>query len=1135
MAITAEQRNDVISLLVGMFDAAPSAALLTGFVASIEGGASTGSIANDMDDTTEFQSLYPVWLTDAEFSTNFATNILDGNTNAAALQVGIDYVSGRLADGVSRGDVAYEAAAFLNDAATLADVDFGTAAQAFQNKVVVAEYFATTKLNAASDFASLQAVVAGVDSTSASVTNQMILIDAELDSLTQNLTANQDNLTGSAGNDGFTAWIFDNQNTAQSGDMIDGGAGTDTLLAEIGDSQNFAISLKTDSVEVAQFRVQSGFGEDADNDIQDGVGTDSVIGAVQIDAQDMNGTTAFWGVDQRADLVIEDIQAGSNDVTIGWRNSDSGNVDMEVYFDNITAPGATTSGSQLYLELMDLEGMENNSAPLEDNPYVGVSFTMDGVTFQVPDVTTGVVPVAGLTAGYSDLVDAINALLTAQGLTSVTASLGSSFTAIHSVSGLSYTGTQIVLTNSGSETLGTGGWVAAGALPGTSNLHTVQSTTAPTTSTVLTQTDVVFDYVGSGSKGGHFIAGEISQSAAGATGSGTPGIQQFDILVQRDSWLDMLASTNNGLEVVNVENDTGFTGELRIDQINDVQTFNAGSMTGDVTLTSNLNETSIAKYLDLTDEASNPDSDDEDFITTGGAGNDTLNVGVDEALAGHEDFELAVNGGNGDDTVTVQVTTTGAFDGTVGLAGLDATAGEWYTNQAAAQNVNVLNVMGGAGNDTLTVQGGGDYLIEGGSGDDDIYVDNTGAKQVWVLGAAVGEAATYTGAGAERAVDIASDAIISQVLYGTEVTVNFNGFESTVSVTSGTNYVGTQLTINNAIKDAIDTSPVLSAWLSYTDGPGNVLLINSLVDDVAGETAEPVITLLGTGSAAGGTYNAADVTALAASVKTDIIEGDATINSASADGVIAAAMNTAITAMQAHVSAANVEATTLVGAASTFDNNSVIHADAGSNNIVLASDVNGAANTIVFDTIFTKTSIIGFEGDSAALAGNEDILDFTAYLTGMTSATGSAASAVRIATNLTADAGTTANLNSITIISGAEAAFTTTDTFAGLTGAVFLSAINNGGTAYASITDADLDAQTGAGGVANYYSSTGEGVVLVENDLNVGEFKVFAVTWDDDSASNANDDFTTATLLGTLDLGTEDITAVAVTTLSSYA
>jgi len=1110
MAITATDRNTVISLLVGMFDAAPTAAIMESVMTSYVPG-NEAAFANDMAATTEFQSLYPVWLTDAEFATNFTTNILDGNTSATELADAITAVESLLTAGNTRGETANIAVDYLLNTAGTADPIYGTAVQALMNKVEVATYFATTQLDASADFASLQAVVADVTSDATTVTNQKTLIDANLDSLSQTLTTGQDNLTGSAGNDGFTAWIFDNQNTAQSGDMINGGAGTDTLLAEIGESQDFAISLKTESLEVAQFRIQ-------ENDNSDG-GANDIGGDVQIDAQDMNGTVEFWGVDQRAKLIVEDIQAGSNDVTIGWRDSDAGaNVDLEIYFDNITAPSAVTADSQLFIELLDLEAMAATGDPLTNNPYIGLTFTMDGVT-QTLEGTSAI------KTSYAALVDELNAALdTDPAWANITASLGSTFTAINSDDGNSYEGTTIVLTNSGAEELGAGGWIADGVLPPDTNIHTTQSTTPPATSTELTQTNIIFDEVGSGSKGGDFVAGEISQGGY----SGSAGIQQFNIQVQDNSWANSIASTNDTLEVVMVENESGFDGTLRIDSLDDARVFDASGMDGAVNLTAELEENVISKYLDLTDTNTDPDADDVNFNYTMGTGNDTLSLEVDGDAVGHEDFILNVSAGTGDDTVTVGITDS--------AGNLEATTNEWYANQAVGVNVNELNVLGGSGNDTLTVQGGGDYMIEGGSGNDDIYVDNTATKATWTVGTALAEAATYTGANVagQRSADIVSDAIVSGVLYETKLTIAFNGFEATVDVDtdSGDNYVGSQLTLNNAIKSAIDSDTVLSKWLAYEDGPGNVLLIKSLVDDVLAETAAPTFTLVGSGSAAGGDYNAADVAALSSTAKNAIISGDATLNSGSADAAIATAMNTAIDLFEGgagdHLT--DVEVTAAVGAASTFDNDSIVHADAGSNTIVLSSD-DTSNNTVVFDTTFTKTSIISFEADYAVADGHEDILDFTAYLTNETSTTASAISATRIATTLNADA--TVEVNSVTV--STAAAFTTTDTFAGLTAANLLSAINNGGTNYAGLADATLNAQINAGGIANFYSSAGEAVVLIENDGNVGEFKAFQLTWDDDSATNANADFSAATLLGTIDFGSEAITAAGNFTVAGLA
>jgi len=1142
MAITAEQRNDVISLLVGMFDAAPSAALMTGFVASIEGGASTGSIANDMDDTTEFQSLYPVWLTDAEFSTRFATNILDGNTSAAALQVGIDYVSGRLADGVSRGDVASEAAAFLNDAATLADADFGTAAQAFQNKVEVAEYFATTKLDASSDFDSLQAVVAGIDETSASVTAKKILIDADIDSLSQSLTNGVDNLTGSAGNDMFTGWIFDNSNSAESGDQISGGLGSDTLMAEIGNSQNFAISLKTDSVETVYFRAQADSTDSSDNDIQDG-GTDGIDEGVQIDAQDMNGTTAFWSTESRSSLTIEDVRNNSNETTLGWQNADAGSVNFEVYYDtpHITAPGGTTSGSQLYLELMDLEGMENNSAPLEDNPYVGVSFTMDGVTVQVPDDTAGVVPVAGTAATYSDLVDAINALLTAQGLTTVSASLGDNFSAIHSTSGITYTGTQIVLTNTGSETLGTGGWVAAGPLPGDSNLHTQQSTVAPTTSSFLTQTDIIFDDVGRGSKAGDFVAGNISQG----TVSGSKGIQQFNIQIDGDSWVDTVRSTNNTLEEVFLES-IGDEGTIRIDDLNDVKVFDATSMTNDVTLTANLDDAVIGKFLDLQDDApAVPATDNDTFAYTTSSGDDSMTLTASREAAAHEDFALSVDGGSGADTISVELTNGVAVH-------LD---NNWYADQHTLSNV---TINGGSGDDTITTTGTGDATINGGTGNDTVYTDNSGVQAgLTLVGATSSKAAWVFNADALAAdkdiTDLAGAALVETWLHDATVVVTFSGatvgggvtlgtaaendqgFESTAIEIPVTNYLGTQANVNQAIKSAINDDAVLSKLLVATDGPDNTLVVTSLIDG----TFAADDLLVDVKAATWADYSASEQTTLNSAYDLWLKDSDtAALSQVTLDGFVTAVEGAATTGYAAAILAQDAAAADITGAASTAMSDNVVDLGTGSDVVVLgteaavdavnpwsltaAEELAASNDTIVVkDTSFGTNTIVNFNDGSVALDdAGVDYLDFTDILNTVvrTSASNSTASQAVAAVNYDGDATFEVNEVSVTTFTAAG-----TDTWAGLTAAELLDALNGDGD-YADIADADGASDNGAGRYGtddtDIAETSQDHLLLVENTANDGEYKVFKLTSVSDAAAAVDTgDFATAELLGTLDFG----------------
>ncbi len=1206
MAITAEQRKEVISLLVGMFDAAPSAALLTGFVASIENGQSLEALANDLAATDEFASLYPVWLTNEEFATNFVTNILDGNTSAAAVAEGIATVTAMLNGGSTRGEAANQAVALLT-AVPVTDTIWGQAAQGLANKVDVATYFATTKLTAASEFDALRAVVADVDATATSVSDQKILIDAGLDSAAQVLTTGQDFLKGSAGNDAFTAWIFDNQNTAQSGDSIDGGAGIDTLTAEIGNSQKFAISLKTNSVDVAHFRAQAASTDaNGDNDVTD-AGSESIDKQVQIDAQDMVGTTQFWSTDSRANLTIEDIQAGSNSVTLGWRNSDAGNVNYEVYFDNITAPGATTANSQLFLEVLDLEGMRTDGEPLLNNPYVGLEFTMDGTTVTV----AADVPVQ---TTYADLVAGINAELAEQGIGTVTASLGNTFSAINSDNGLSYSGTTVVLTNTGPEVLAGVGWIVDGVLPPDSNVHTSIDDTPPATSTELTQTDVIFDYVGSGSKSADFVAGEMSQSG-GSIESGSRGIQQFNIQVDRDSWLDTLRSTNNTLEVVNFEN-IGAAGSIHIDDLNDVRLVNASAMTGRVDLDIDLSDDTIGKFLDRTDTAADGSADNVNATYSLGSGNDALNLAVSREVAAHEDFLVTVSGGAGNDSIVFEFVNDG---GTLDV--------NWLADQKDLKNATISS---GSGNDTITTKGAGDVTISAGTGNDAVYTDNSGVdteKATWVFNAANTDINDLQGTASAGSIAMA----------GATVTVTFSGAATGGGLTAGNavagsvgwessvvigDITGDQRTLNQAIKNAILNDEVLSDLLSVVDGPDNTLIVTSKIDGVsvaqdldvtvtaptaayftgsssaltaisdlnrdlsnnsslADLTAAQAVTFVTTGlggfnnfltanteyngtSVLATTTNAANevqvldmnsFSALVAGNATDnvsvayngvtttyaVVAGDATFatfltniaadiqgNAQIATAVVDAGAGTiTITAQNAgnhptaQVTADNTSGTgTAPGYAAAVDISTTtqgavaggvvdgVQSTADSDNIIM---LGSGVDTVALSTGAGSSEVVVWTGydngeDHIVNFGANDAVSFSAYLNDYQSNNGSSSDASKTLVDGDAGAGfrgvaanNTFESNSVTVLTGFT--FTATDTFAGMTAANLLAALNNSDAdGYASYDENDDTIQND---VANLIGDDRHSIALVENTANAGEYKVFEVVTTEQTAANS--------------------------------
>jgi hypothetical protein len=1133
MAITAEKRNEVISLLVGMFDAAPSAELMTEFVGYIENGTALQDLAESLSQTAEFKSLYPVWLTNAEFARNFATNLLDGNTSPAILAEAIDFMTAQLNGGATRGEAAHAGVTALA-AVSVEDAQWGQAAQALQNKTDVATYFATTKLNADSDFASLRAVVANVDATAASVSNQKILIDANLDSAIQYLTTGQDFLKGSAGNDAFVGWIFDNSNTAQSGDFIDGGAGFDTLSAEIGNSQKFAISLKTNSVERAEFRAQAESPINGDNDIH-GDSTDSIDKGVQIDAGDMNGTIEFWNTDSRANLTIEDVQAQSHTVTLGMRNTDSGSVNYEVYFDNISAPGASTQGSQLFLELLDLDGMRTDGEPLKDNPYVGVSFKLGDET-----ITLGAAdPVQ---TSYTDLAAGLNALLQEQGYSNLSVSLGNNFSAINSKNGQSYQGTTLVLTNSGSEVLSGLGWVVNGLLPPDSNVHTQITNEPPATTTQLTQTDVVFDYVGSGSKGGSFVAGEISQ-AGGVSSSGTPGIQQFNIDVDRKSWLQEVRSTNDTLREVNVEN-IGAGGSLRIDYLNAVKVFNASAMTGDVTVNADLSNTALLqeKYLaPVSGDSAGFTVDNQNFTYLGGAGNDRFVIDLSLAAAAYEDTTLLVDTGAGNDYVKLVL------------------SGDSANQLANQQGMDNLTISTGAGNDTIWTAGQGDVTILAGAGNDTVYNENTGsnteaealAATGLTLGAAPTDpqiaAAAYFGVtyevdevtgfvtsintdnanlnarwvvGADAAglelTDLLGAGAAPGFLYGGKLTVSFSSalglsnvntadaFSAEVDVPH-TNGVVTQYDINQAIKKAINTDDVLSKLLVANDGPGNngALVITSLID---GEftAADLVYTVTAQTSAQLGTQAAQALAAYQKFMQ----------DSAATAGDMDTAAGLTATAFTVAPVLGQVNGADVTGADSLVDSDNTVNLGAGDDVLVLSTATGALSEeTIVFEgTSIGNNTIVNFED---AL----DVLDFTSYLTNAISASGSTVSQQRVATSVDADGAAAINLaaNNITIVN--DFGGVGTQTWAALDAAALDTALE-GTTGYSNIGAATIAAVP-----ANMVGAAQKNIVMIGNDTNAGEYKVFEVTSDATAAAGSQH---SVSLLGTVDFGSDLAATVVV-------
>jgi hypothetical protein len=549
----------------------------------------------------------------------------------------------------------------------------------------------------------------------------------------------------------------------------------------------------------------------------------------------------------------------------------------------------------------------------------------------------------------------------------------------------------VILTNSGPESLTLKGYALnTGAQEPNGNLVRTFSINEQVTVNALTQVNMILDDVGRGSMAGDFLAGSMSTGA-----SGSKGIAQFNVSVDRSSHITTLQTTNNGLEVVNVKN-IGANGNLRLDDniltdadygLTDVRVFDAASMSGRVTLSAVLSSNVVAKYMDLTDTGtpSGDNSDplphrdvvDQEFSYDLGKGNDSLYLNISEAnlaAAGtttREDFVLTINGNAGDDTVTTQI-------GTGAGVGTEA----WYTNSDLNAN---LSINTGDGNDTVNTLGAGNWKINTGAGNDTVYSDNSGTeKAVWVFNTA--DQGTAAALGVRDLTNLVSSANDSYNLYKATAEVTFRGLTSAKVTIDSTNYKTSDLQINQAIKQAINSDPVLSKLLRATDGPANTLVVTSLTDGVQAVTNLSVAIV----KPAAGTLSAAEITAAGAAYGiTPPAPTDTSVLNAMADAMDTAGgdyvANFANTAAGAPIDGTDslsvTDSTHTLGAGNDVLVLSTNHDNGG----VGTTNVLSSNETVVYNAIgFGADTIVNFNsGVSPAVSpdvfgAGEDKLDFTA-------------------------------------------------------------------------------------------------------------------------------------------------------------
>lgn len=1089
-------------------------------------------------------------------STEMVADVLIANlgiTGATAIGIAKDYIVSTLdATPLANRGVAVDEMLMLFGQLTDNEV-FGAAATAWNAKVQKAVDYA--------------AVPGSVDSTFTAVNAGIT------EGKTYDLDVTRDTLTGTAFADEFLAYVVQNMNGQQvntlgTGDKLDGGAGVDVLTAQVTagayvNGGNMAIQPTTTSIENVFLEAQY---YDLQND-QFFPGAPGAGDDVYVRAVNMTDLEQLWSWNSTGDLIVQDVTSktasgvvrNTSDMTIGMAytgNSDShwDESDYKVYFDqNYLIPRNLNDGAQLFIELMDMDAALTGGNPLEDNPFGRISFLMDGErkVLEFGNGSEGIKTYDALLESVQQAL--VTAAQTDPDFAQLTAEFGPDFTATDTddLPGGSTQGRTIVITNSGPEVLTPEAMEATGVQPAGKDFHTGFGAQEPGQERIPVEINVALEKVGDAGDGGDLVIGSMNKDntdsntwgAVATHNDTTAGFEKFNVTVYGDdskpSSLASLRSTNNTLEHVVVQSEArtdgsyadliignSHSGVANANALKDVRTFDASAFQGDLSLTAGLTEEVTAKYMNLKDVQANPSADNISFRYLSGVGKDRIDLNLDAdnlAFAGtttREDFDLVVDTGAGDDRVVQRIVVDSEVDDTL------AAADNWYTNSKMNAN---LAINTGEGNDTVWTPGSGDVVINAGSGNDTVYTDNSGVvAATWVVSALNADVNNLAGNPANNA---------ARFLYDGRLTVTFsaaqlaqaggitspdaaalvNGWESTVSIPTGSNYAVTQLHINQAIKDAINNDDVLNKLLEAKDGPGNTLVITSKIDG-AFDADDLLIDISAPAIAANNTVAINAYRAFAANSQAD---------SAAASDANAAS----VTAIEARAGLGVNQVLAVNGTRSNAHTDNVVDLGSGDDVLVMSTSVNSEDTLYVSGPNIGVNTIVNF---TVAGAGR-DFIDFTSYLTSRSSPSGSSASQRLIDVTLEDASGegtptVTFDANEVSVMRFVDAP---NETFAGLNATRLQAVINatqtTDATTWGNLQGANLLANdeydtvsNAAGDPIALVNGAAKAVVMIEKSDNLGKYKVFELSWDGSSSrdqNNATDGQVTVVELGILDFG----------------
>ncbi len=269
---TQQSIDHLVGLAVAMLGVAPGTKWLNERAKQLDGGATLADIANEIQSTSGFEGEYPAFLTDERFAKDFLEALLGDNVTDTVMMAAVDFVAGQLA-GATRGELAL---ALVDALTTIAregadnalHADFGKAAAAFHNKVMVAKHY-TEEAREADPSAS---VLEGVTDDPATVMAAKAAIDnppappESMEGQRYVLTPTIDEIKGTDFDDTFVAAPVQGADrnfaeTLNAFDSIDGGGGADTIL--VSGEADLDISLaQVSNIETANIRAPGSINAD---------------------------------------------------------------------------------------------------------------------------------------------------------------------------------------------------------------------------------------------------------------------------------------------------------------------------------------------------------------------------------------------------------------------------------------------------------------------------------------------------------------------------------------------------------------------------------------------------------------------------------------------------------------------------------------------------------------------------------------------------------------------------------------------------------------------------------------------------------------------------------------------------------